>query len=145
MAQAVPIRKSSSIDDADGKGEADMRRKVVAICGSMRFWEIIQKTCERLEPENEWVLLGLTPHVLLRELAPQEKARLDALHRDHIDLADAVFVVNVDGDIGGRRSAMPGKRVRRFSLEIRRHRNSLQGGWIKESGGERTVLLRSVA
>lgn len=46
------------------------------------------------------MVLGLTPHVLPRELAPQEKARLDALHRDRIELADTIFVVNVGGDIG---------------------------------------------
>ena len=77
-----------------------MNRKIVTICGSMRFWNEIQEVCERLELENGFVVIGLTPNVSGRERTEQDKELLAELHRKKIDLSDAVFVVNVGGYIG---------------------------------------------
>lgn len=76
------------------------KRKVVTLCGALRFWDKIQEMSERLELENGYVVLGIVPHVLDRALTEQEKKLLDELHREKIDLSDAIYVVNVDGYIG---------------------------------------------
>ena len=75
------------------------KRKVVTLCGSVRFWDKIQEVSERLELEKGYVVLGIVPHVLDRELADSEKDLLGELHRAKIDLSDAIFVVNVGGYI----------------------------------------------
>lgn len=77
-----------------------MKRKVVTICGSMRFWDKIQEMSERLELENGYVVLGVTPSVSGRVLTERDIALLAELHRAKIDLSDAIFVVNVEGYIG---------------------------------------------
>lgn len=77
-----------------------MKRKVVTICGSMRFWDKIQEMCERLELENGYVVIGVTPIVSDRELTERDISLLAELHRAKIDLSDAIFVVNVGGYVG---------------------------------------------
>ena len=77
-----------------------MNRKIVTICGSMRFWNEIQEACERLELENGFVVIGVTPIVSGRKLTQHDRAMLGILHRKKIDLSDAIFVVNVGGYIG---------------------------------------------
>ena len=77
-----------------------MKRKVVTICGSVRFWDKIQEMSERLQLENEYAVIGITPHVMDRDFTEYEKDLLGELHRIKIDLSDAIFVVNVDGYIG---------------------------------------------
>lgn len=77
-----------------------MKRKIVVLSGSLRFWDKIQEMHERLELENGYVVLGITPHVMARDFTPEEEDLLDELHRAKIQLADALYVVNVDGYIG---------------------------------------------
>ena len=75
-------------------------RKIVTICGSLRFLGRIQETAERLEIENGWVVLAPLPHVIDRPLTDEEKRLIGELHKAKIDLSDAIFVVNVGGYIG---------------------------------------------
>jgi hypothetical protein len=77
-----------------------VKRKVVTLCGSVRFWNKIQEMSERLELENGYAVIGMVPHVLDRDLTEYEKDLLGELHRIKIDLSDAIFVINVDGYIG---------------------------------------------
>ena len=77
-----------------------MKRKVVTLCGSVRFWDKIQEMSERLELENEYVVIGIIPHVMQRDFTEYEKNLLGELHFRKIDLSDAIFVVNVGGYIG---------------------------------------------
>lgn len=77
-----------------------MNRKVVTLCGSIRFQDKIWETAERLELENGYAVIGVIPHVLNRDLTECEKALLSELHRAKIDLSDAIFVVNANGYIG---------------------------------------------
>ncbi len=77
-----------------------MKRKVVTLCGSVRFWDKIQEVAEKLELEDGYVVIGLTPHVMERNLTANENELLGKLHIHKIDLADAIFVINVDGYIG---------------------------------------------
>ncbi len=77
-----------------------MRRKVVTLCGSMRFLDRIQEVAERLEVEKGYVVIGVIPHVLKRNLTISERELLSELHREKIRLSDSIFVVNVNGYIG---------------------------------------------
>lgn len=77
-----------------------MDRKIVTICGSMRFLNEIQEACEQLELENGYVVISVTPIVSGRELTEHDRELLGELHRAKIDLSDAIFVVNVGGYIG---------------------------------------------
>ena len=77
-----------------------MKRKVVTICGSIRFWDKMQEMHERLELENEYIVIGLAPHVMDRDFTREEEDLLDEWHKEKIDLSDAIFVVNVGGYIG---------------------------------------------
>jgi len=77
-----------------------MERKIVALCGSMKFTALMQETAERLELEMGYVVLAPSPHVISHELTEAEKALLSELHLKKIDLADAIFVVNPGGYIG---------------------------------------------
>ena len=74
-----------------------MKRKVVTLCGSVKFWNKIQEMSERLELENEYAVIGIIPHVMDRDLTEKEKNTLGELHRIKIDLSDSIFVVNVNG------------------------------------------------
>lgn len=77
-----------------------MKRKVVTLCGSVKFMDKIQEISERLELENGYAVIGIVPHVLNRDLTQDEKDLLGELHRTKIDLSDAIFVVNIGGYIG---------------------------------------------
>ena len=74
--------------------------KIVALCGSMRFAERMQEVAEGLELERGWAVLSPVMHVLPRALTEAEAERLGNIHRAKIDLAEAVYVVNVGGYIG---------------------------------------------
>ena len=75
-------------------------RKIVALCGSLRFFEKMQQTAELLEIEKGWCVLTPIAHTLDRDLTPQEIALLGDIHKAKIDISDAIFVVNVDGYVG---------------------------------------------
>ena len=77
-----------------------MKSKVVVMCGSLRFLDVIQKEAERLELEKEYAVITILPHVLERELTAEDKNALGEMHLRKIDLADAIYVVNVNGYIG---------------------------------------------
>lgn len=76
------------------------KRKVVTLCGSVKFYDKMQEINEKLALENEYVVIGLTPRVTNRNFTEYDKELLGKLHRAKIDLSDAIFVVNVDGYIG---------------------------------------------
>ena len=75
-------------------------RKVVTICGSIRFWDKMQEMSEKLELEKGYAVIGVTPHVMERDFTQQEEDLLDELHKIKIDISDAIYVVNVGGYIG---------------------------------------------
>lgn len=77
-----------------------MKRKIVVLCGPMKFLRQMQETAERLALEKGFVIFAPIPHVLNRELTADEKALLSELHRSKIDLADSVYIVNPGGYIG---------------------------------------------
>ena len=74
---------------------------IITICGSTRFKKEIEKVARDLTLQDHIVLAPcIFHHVEDEELLPEDKIRLDNLHREKINMSDAIFVVNVNGYIG---------------------------------------------
>ena len=76
------------------------KRKIVTLCGSVKFYDKMQEINEKLALENKYVVIGLTPRVTNTNFTEHDKELLCELHRAKIDLSDAIFVVNMNGYIG---------------------------------------------
>lgn len=76
----------------------DGKRKVITFCGSSRFNDLFHKLA------SEYTLMGwivLMPHCYYENDArPDLKDLLVEIHRDMIEMSDAILVVNKDGYIG---------------------------------------------
>lgn len=74
---------------------------IITICGSTRFKKEIEAVVHDLTLQDHIVLApGVFHHADEEELPVETKIRLDNLHRQKINMSDAIFVVNVDGYIG---------------------------------------------
>lgn len=74
---------------------------IVTICGSTRFKDEISAVARDLTLQGHIVLAPcIFIHADNEQLTTEEKIRLDNLHKEKINLSDAIFVVNVDGYIG---------------------------------------------
>lgn len=87
------------------------RPEIVCLCGSTRFYEYFQKANFDETMAGKIVLsVGFYPHAKQEcgdkehgetiGVTPEEKEKLDELHKRKIDLCDTVFVLNVGGYIG---------------------------------------------
>lgn len=77
------------------------RPRIVCLCGSTRFRDQFAAVNRELTLAGRIVIApGVFAHADGVPISEQEKTALDALHLAKIDLADEVFVVNVDGYIG---------------------------------------------
>ena len=76
--------------------------KVITLCGSTRFKEQFLEAQKRLTLEGNVVIsVGLFGHSGDEEVwKPGIKDMLDRMHLSKIDMADEIFVINVDGYIG---------------------------------------------
>ena len=76
--------------------------KVITLCGSTRFKEQFLEVQKRLTLEGSIVIsVGLFGHSGDAEVwTPGIKEMLDDMHRRKIDMADAIYVINVGGYIG---------------------------------------------
>ena len=85
-----------------------MKPKIVCLCGSSRFVDIMAVVAWLLEKDEGKIAMGL--HLLPRwypdapehHLAEAEGVaeQMDELHLRKIDIADEIFVINWDGYIG---------------------------------------------
>ena len=75
---------------------------VITLCGSTRFKEQFMEAQKRLTLEGNIVIsVGLFGHSGDQEVWTNgTKEMLDDMHKRKIDLADAIFVINVGGYIG---------------------------------------------
>ena len=75
---------------------------VITLCGSTRFKEEFLEAQKRLTLEGNIVIsVGLFGHSGDEEVWSQgTKEMLDDMHKRKIDMADAIFVINVNGYIG---------------------------------------------
>lgn len=78
------------------------RYKVITLCGSTRFKEQFHEAQKRLTLEGNIVIsVGLFGHSGDNEVwAEGTKEMLDDMHKRKIDMADAIYVINVGGYIG---------------------------------------------
>lgn len=84
------------------------RPEIVVLCGSTRFYDAFQEANYRLTMKGYIVLtVGFYPHAQAEHGHGEgvghdstEKTALDELHKRKIDLADYVYVLNVNGYIG---------------------------------------------
>ena len=76
--------------------------KVITLCGSTRFKDEFQEAQKRLTLEGNIVIsVGLFGHAGDDEVWTEgTKEMLDDMHKRKIDMADEIFVINVDGYIG---------------------------------------------
>ena len=76
--------------------------KVITLCGSTRFKEQFIEIQKKLTLEGNIVIsVGAFGHCGDNEVWTENtKAMLDRMHLAKIDLADEIFVINVDGHIG---------------------------------------------
>ena len=76
--------------------------KVITLCGSTKFKEQFLAEQKRLTLEGNIVIsVGLFGHSGDNEAWTENiKEMLDDMHKRKIDLADEIFVINVDGYIG---------------------------------------------
>ena len=80
---------------------AILKPKVVCLCGSTKFKEAYLKAQKEFTLKGLIVVsVGFFGHADGWEDSEHMKPMFDALHLRKIDLADAVFVLNVDGYIG---------------------------------------------
>ena len=94
--------------------------KVLTLCGSTRFKEQFIEIQKKLTLEGNIVIsVGAFGHCGDNEVwTDGKKAMLDRMHLAKIDLADEIFVINVDNYIGDRTrneieyAKSKGKRVR---------------------------------
>ena len=76
--------------------------KVITLCGSTRFKDAFMEAQKRLTLEGNIVIsVGLFGHSGDNEVwADGIKEMLDDMHKQKIDMADEIFVINVGGYIG---------------------------------------------
>ena len=74
---------------------------VITLCGSSKFKDEMMEIAEKLTMDNHIVLAPcIFHHADNIDLTEEQKIRLDNLHREKINMSDAIFVVNKDGYIG---------------------------------------------
>ena len=74
---------------------------IITLCGSTRFKHEFQSCNSRLTLQGHIVLsVGVFAHADNIILSKGEKQMLDKIHRDKIDLSDAIYVINKQGYIG---------------------------------------------
>lgn len=83
--------------------------KVITLCGSTRFKDAFMEAQKKLTLEGNIVIsVGLFGHSgdeevwegMSEDTLTQTKRMLDDMHKRKIDMADEIFVLNVDGYIG---------------------------------------------
>ena len=84
----------------DRYGNDKASKKTVSICGSMKFADVQKRVAEELELKNGWCVLQCIYGDGKLNYTPQDEVMLDVLHKQKIDLSDAIYVVNVGGYIG---------------------------------------------
>jgi hypothetical protein len=71
--------------------------KVITLCGSIRFRKEFEEWNEKLTLQGNVVI---SVEGFNTSLTDEQKKLLELVHRRKIDLADEIFVIDVDGYIG---------------------------------------------
>lgn len=83
-------------------GKLIVMPEIVVLCGSTRFYEAFERANRELTLDGKIVLsVGCVASDGGRlDISPEQKLKLDELHKRKIDLANRVLVLNVGGYIG---------------------------------------------
>lgn len=74
---------------------------IITLCGSIRFKDEFLKVQEKLTLKGNIVLTpNFFNHIKKEDIDLETKEMLDKMHRQKIDIADEIFVINVGGYIG---------------------------------------------
>ena len=77
-----------------------MKRQVITLCGSTKFKEEFERVNRELTLAGNVVIsVGCFGHAG-DILSDEQKVMLDEIHKQKIDMADAIFVINKNGYIG---------------------------------------------
>jgi hypothetical protein len=100
------------------------KMNVITLCGSTKYKEEFVLVNKWLTLQGNIVIsVSMFGHIDKEPLTQAEKITLDAIHKRKIDLADEIFVVNVDGYIGNSTkeeifyAESNGKKIRFFDDE----------------------------
>lgn len=75
--------------------------KVITLCGSTKFKEDFLREQEKLTMAGNVVIsVGIFAHADHKKLAMSEKVMLDDIHKQKIDMADEIFIINKNDYIG---------------------------------------------
>ena len=75
--------------------------KVITLCGSTKFKEDFLREQEKLTLAGNVVIsVGIFAHADEKNLALSEKILLDDIHRQKIEMADEILVINKNNYIG---------------------------------------------
>ncbi|PTX64982.1 hypothetical protein C8P63_101204 [Melghirimyces profundicolus] len=75
--------------------------KVITLCGSTRFRKEFEEASKTLTLQGHAVIsLGFFDKSEGFTVTPEQEALFEKIHRRKIDLADEIFVIDVDGYIG---------------------------------------------
>lgn len=77
------------------------KHKVITLCGSTKFKEDFIRQQERLTLLGNVVIsVGVFPHADGRKISKSDKILLDSIHKQKIEMADEILVINKQGYIG---------------------------------------------
>jgi cell division protein FtsB len=79
----------------------DEKPHIITLCGSTKFKETFLAVAKELALRG-WIVLmpGVFGHYDNIILTREQKERLDALHKEKIDMSEAVYIINEDDYIG---------------------------------------------
>ncbi len=75
--------------------------KIYTLCGSMRFEKEMRKIAYDLEVRNNWCILQCAYGESQAVPSAAELDRIKAAHLRKIDLSDGIYIVNINGYVGG--------------------------------------------
>ena len=98
--------------------------KIITLCGSTKFKQEFLNVNKWLTLQGNVVItVGLFGQVDNEPIFPEEKILLDEIHKVKIDLADEIFVIDINGYIGNSTkneieyANSKNKKIRFFSSE----------------------------
>ena len=74
--------------------------KVITICGSLKYQNIMMEEAQKLTMEGNCVLTPTYPTIKDYKISQEEMNNLKESHLKRIELSDAIYVLNVDNYIG---------------------------------------------
>ena len=84
-----------------GEIEIGERHKIITLCGSTKYKDLFLQKAQDLTLEG-WIVIqpGVFAHTDNIKITDEQKIELDKIHKQKIDISDAIFVINKDGYIG---------------------------------------------